>query len=379
MRKVVSGESGRALLWALVVLGIGALLIPPLLASISTNLFVTRAVEESLKEQYAADAGVEQAIFLMSMGDYTLGESFGTPALVNNLLVSVTISAVPDAPDVYKIVSEAEDTRIESYVSTESTNLLWLLDNAITSAGDVELSPNSSVGGDIMYGTEGAISQSEEDRIEPGFEAIYDADIADKWPLASDMAYFYWMDVRDLDLYPDAIIDVTTGTVAIPYPIEPLYYIGYGPDRLSIENGDNDYAWAVLAGTVYVEGDLNIGKSGHDFTLDLNAQTIYVEGDIDVGGKVTFVGSGCIIAEEDILFLPHIESGADDFVLLMSVNGETQLNPQDSFAGAVVGDVRVDLQPGNTLAWTSPYGKGLNFPTGSKGFLEFETYRIYPR
>jgi hypothetical protein len=374
VKRVISGEGGRVLVWTLVILGLGTLLIPPLLAHVSTSLLATRAIEESLKEQYAADAGVEHAIFRMSTGEYDLGESFDTPTPVNNLPVSVTITLVVE--DVYKIVSEAEDTRIESYVSTESTNLLWLLENAITSLGDVELSPNSSVGGDVVYGTEGAISPSEELLIDPG-EAIYDDDLEDNWPSASDMAYFYWMDVYDLDPYPDAIIDVTTGTVAIPYPIEPLYYVGYGPDRLSIENGDNDYAWAVLAGTVYVEGDLNIGTSGHDFTLDLNAQTIYVEGDIDVGGKVTFVGSGCIIAEEDIFFLPHIESGGDDFVLLMSVQGETQLNPQDSFVGAVVGDVRVDLQPGNTLAWTSPYGKGLNFPNGSKGFLEFVTYHIY--
>ena len=371
----ISDESGRVLVWTLVILGIGALLIPPLLASISTNLLATRAIEEDLKEQYAADAGVEQAIFRMSEGEYTLGESFDTPTLVNNLPVSVTITLI--AADVYKIVSEAEDTRIESYVSTNySDNLLWLLENAVTSKGDVIIRSGSFVDGDIVYSEEGDIT-GEEYIVAPS-EAITmtTSFIEENWPSVSDLSEFYLMDVEDLpSLCTD--IDVSEGTEAEPYLLGPLYCDG-DLDILSSETG----AVVKLSGTVYVTGQLNIGGP-KDFTLDLNDQTIYVEyvgvgNAITIGGSCTISGSGCIIAVGDIYLAPKsVVSGDDDFVLIMSVNGTSKINPVGSFNGAVVGDAWVNLQPGNTLTWTSPYGRGLNFPTGSKGFMEFVTYRIY--
>ena len=374
VKKVISDESGRVLVWTLVILGIGALLIPPLLASISTNLLATRAIEEDLKEQYAADAGVEHAIFRMSTGDYILEESFDTPTPVNNLPVSVTITQA--AQDAYKIVSEAGDTTIESYVSTNYSNLLWLLDNAITSNGNVTLRPNTTVTGDVMYSEDGVITG--EDRIVAPFEAITmtTSFIEENWPSSSDLSDFYMMDVQGLDPYPNAIIDVGSGTEANPYPIGPLYYVGYSPDHLQILSTVVN-ATVVLTGTVYVAGDLDIGQTNQNFTLDLNGHTIYVEGELKVGGKCTLTGSGCIIAEGDITFLPNIESGADDFVLIMSVDGTSTVNPSGSLYGAVAGNTVVDLQPGNKLMWTNPYNKELNFPTGSKGFMEFVTYRIY--
>jgi len=63
LKKVISDESGRVLALSLIMLGIGALLIPVLLTHTSTNLLATRAIEEGLKEQYAADAGVEYALW----------------------------------------------------------------------------------------------------------------------------------------------------------------------------------------------------------------------------------------------------------------------------------------------------------------------------
>ncbi len=374
MRKVVSGESGRALLWALVVLGIGALLIPPLLASISTNLFATRAVEESLKEQYAADAGVEQAIFLMSTGDYNLGESFDPPPLVNNLPVSVTITVA--AEDVYKIMSEAGDIRIESYVSTNYTNLAWLLGNGITSYGNVTLQSNTVISGDVRYGGD----LGGQGVVAGGYTAEEDEDIVEDWPETSDLSDFYWLDVQGLDPYPAGSIDVGSGTEAEPYPLGPLYRDG----DLDIESSQNLWdAAAVLSGTIYVTGQLNIGGAKL-FTLDLNGQAIYVEYigtgyAIVIGGAVTISGSGVIIAEGGIFFQPNSETSPDDFVFVMSVSGEARVNPSGDFYGAVVGKEVVIIQPGNFLEWTNPYNKGLNFPNGTKGVLEFVTYRIYPR
>ena len=375
LKKVVSDESGRTLGWTLIIMAIGVLLIPTFLSHASANLFASRVIEENLKEQYAADAGVEHAIFLISTGEHTLGESFNTPTSVNNLPVSVMITVVDEDKGVYQIVSEAGGIGIESNVTTDYSNLAWLLQNAVTSAGNVTIQPNTTVGGDVRYA--GSIDLKGD--IEEGFTAEQDLSIVDKWPTTDDLSDFYWMDVWDLDPRPteDDIIDVASG--ADPYPIGPLYYVGDGIHPLQIESTVNN-ATGVLNGTVYVVGDLNIGGA-KDFTLDLDGQTIYVEGNIDAGVSLTILGSGCIIAEGDIVFKPKVESGTDAFVLIMSVNEDSTstILPQGSLNGAVVGNAWVDLQPGNTLTWTNPFDKDLNFPNGTKGLLEFVTYRIYTR
>jgi hypothetical protein len=47
----------------------------------------------------------------------------------------------------------------------------------------------------------------------------------------------------------------------------------------------------------------------------------------------------------------------------MSVEGLIDFQPGGDFWGAIVGNADVNLQPGVTLRWLSPEGKGLNFPT----------------
>jgi len=370
LKKVILDESGLVLVWTLVILGIGALLIPTLLSYINTNLLATHAIEEGLKEQYAADAGVEYATFLMSTGEYTLGEPFDTPTSVNNLPVSVTITLA--AQDVYKIVSEAGDTRIESYVSTSYSNLSWFLGNAITSGGDVTLQSGSVISGDIRYA--GELGGGGE--VAGGFTAKQDSSILAKWPSGSEISNFYWLDVQSLDPYPNASIDVGSGTEAEPYPLEPLCRDG----DLNIMSSVDD-AVVKLTGTVYVTGQLNIGGA-KDFVLDLNSQAIYVEyvgvgNAIYIGGAVTISGSGVIMAEGDVFFAPKTESDAESFVFVMSVTGEAKINPSGSFYGSVVGKEVIIIQPQNYLVWTNPYSEVLNFPRGSKGLMEFVTYRIY--
>ena len=79
---------------------------------------------------------------------------------------------------------------------------------------------------------------------------------------------------------------------------------------------------------------------------------------------VTIAGSGCIIAVGDIDFQPSIASGEDEFVLVLSLEGEVAFQPSGNFTGCVAGNVHVQLQPGNEIYWTDPEGKGLNVPWG---------------
>ena len=64
LNKPVKGEKGQAFILVLILLAVGGLIIAPLLAYMSTGLNVGREVyEEGMNELYAADAGVEDAIF----------------------------------------------------------------------------------------------------------------------------------------------------------------------------------------------------------------------------------------------------------------------------------------------------------------------------
>ena len=116
-----------------------------------------------------------------------------------------------------------------------------------------------------------------------------------------------------------------------------------------------------------------IGTTDHDFNLDLNGNTIFVESPttfdedskyaLKIGGKCTITGSGCIIAVGDIEFKPNLNCSPADYVLVMSIEGKTYMQPNGDFYGTLAGSSEVYIQNGDA-SWTSPYAVegGLNFP-----------------
>jgi len=97
----VSAQEGRALVLALIVLGVGSLLLATFLAYISTNLLASRGIEERMKEQYASDAGVEYAIgqllhnpsFFSSVITIGVTTVITVPTPVNNIApISITVT-----------------------------------------------------------------------------------------------------------------------------------------------------------------------------------------------------------------------------------------------------------------------------------------------
>jgi hypothetical protein len=144
-RIISSDERGRVLAWTLVVLGVGALLIPPLLARVSASLMACRASEEGLREQYAADSGVEYALFQLQNGITTGQHSYA----LNKKAVDVTWGEY--ITDTYKITSVAtshsdgSSTTIESYVSLEIVESPLLLAGPSASLTDGTTQPHSEV------------------------------------------------------------------------------------------------------------------------------------------------------------------------------------------------------------------------------------------
>jgi cytoskeletal protein CcmA (bactofilin family) len=156
MHKVISDESGRILVWTLVVLGIGALIIPGLLTHISTNLLASRAIEEGLKEQYAADSGVEYALLQLQYGINTGQISY----TINTKGVEVTWGECINGT--YKITSTAtsqfsgSSTTIESYVESVSISRS-VFEHAVAALGsdeecDIDLGGNAEITSDVELG-----------------------------------------------------------------------------------------------------------------------------------------------------------------------------------------------------------------------------------
>ncbi len=369
LNRIRGNEAGLALVTALVLLLVGGFFVVTCVALLGTTLTANRMVDAEGLELYAADAGVEHALwhfkYDMAFQFPTAGgeNSIPFPETISDRTVSVIVSNEGEYG--YKISSTAvsddgESTTVESYVAFLDFD--WLFDSAITSPSDVVLMPGTDVSGNVKYGGEldnkGTINGNE----------IIDPEMA--WPKASQLSGFYWPEVEDLTPLPTgSTIGISSGTEADPYILGPLSAAG----DLTITGS----GWAMLGGTLYIKGDLVIMPNG---TIDLNGQTIYVEGNIQIQPNCIIVGSGCIIAEGFVDFQPTLNSTPDDFVFVMSVQGTADIKPNGSLYGSVAGAAEVQLQPGNTLELTSVPEGGLNFPDGSEDFgyraLEIRTYTI---
>ncbi|MBM4464596.1 MAG: hypothetical protein FJ014_03340 [Chloroflexi bacterium] len=274
LKKVILDESGRALALTLVILGIGVLLLPVFLSHASTNLSATRAIEEGLKEQYAADAGVEYALYMLA-NNADVPFTTNTPALANNISVSVTVES---EGVYYKITSTAKDTVICSYVKYSPGGNLDLYKGALVSAGDITLAKDCTVDGDIRYG--GSFSYGK------GFTQLSGHQIKGevKFPSSGEFVQTYKNEAMAGGTY--------TGTMTI----------GMGS--------------ITTLGPLYITGNLSVLKNS---VITLTG-TIYVGGYIDVDMDSDIRGSGSIIANGKILFGKMTGFGTSSDAVIMSVN-----------------------------------------------------------
>ena len=156
--KLVRGEKGQAFILVLIFLLLGSLIITPLLSYMSTGLKTSHVYEEGNFELYAADAGVEDALWSIKNDVSGLPHSHTDPAYVGNISsingksVNYTITCVAD-DETYSIQSTAwtgagSSTSIATYVTkTESGGILF--NNAVGSlGGDITMSGNTRVKSD---------------------------------------------------------------------------------------------------------------------------------------------------------------------------------------------------------------------------------------
>ena len=373
MNRLVKDEKGAAMFLVLILLLIGGLIAAPLLAHMGTGLIAGEVYERRTAELYAADAGVEDAMWkiqnqvpevaeLYQCDDswsYNITDTDGTVAEVNDRLVEVTITVATvlnDLPCRYRVKSRAigdgGETQVEAYVDAVVKSS-GILDHVIVTPCD--------------YTEEGPTQVEPPEGEEHGPEVNY----AGAWPTAEMLSDLYWEDVKD---YP-----YTSDTLDVKE-----YAAGIGllcrNGALAIKNTGTSNLTVKLNGTVYITDYTLIGQTNQDFTLDLNGQTIFVasangaapEDDpcspnngyaLKIGGKCTFTGSGCIIAVGSIDFMPNLSCSVDHYILVLSVSGKTYMHPNGDFYGTLAGNAEVEIQNGKAI-WTdySTVEGGLNFP-----------------
>jgi hypothetical protein len=371
-KTAIRDQRGMAMLTlVLLLLVLGGLILAPLLGLMSTGLIAGQVYEKKTYEYYAADAGVEDAIWRIENDPpASYPYDYPEPLTVNGRSVDVAIHREDIDPTcgetlTYRILSTVvtddgggtaaivNSTTIDAHLSVSYLDLSALLDNAIVSNDTIDIQPNNYIGGDVW------LPDEEDLEISPGVTingTVKDEDDESlTWPTAEQLSSYYMEDVEGAP-DPGFFIDIQyTNTIG------PCYREG----SLEVDSTGGN-ATLVLEGTVYVTGDLEFKQAGSkNYTVDLNGHTIFVEGYIGFPSEhVSISGSGCIIAVGDIDFHPSIASEEDEFVLVLSVEGTVDFQPSGNFTGCVAGNVHVQLQPGNEIYWTDPEGKDLNVPWG---------------
>jgi len=403
MKRAIIEEEGNVFILVLVLLVLGGLVLTPLLGLMSTGLMSGQVYEKKTAELYAADAGVEDAIWkIMHSEDISYPYQLAEHLTVNGKTVDYTVyrEKMPESTPcriVYRhqVLSTAatdeaggtaaidSSTTVEAYIiETTEYQRSGMMDHIITihedltdkeiealkkELGKVTLACRE---GCVINCTDGCGAVYDYNEIPEGCYgcgAVYNYPDA-LWPAAELVAAWYWDDVENETPYPHDTIDLG----GVDMELEPLYRDG----QLNIRNSGAS-ATLNLTGTVYITGDTLIGTTNHDFVLDLGGHTIFVSSDhtkandgqfaLEIGGKCSINGPGSIIAVGDIHFAPKGSVGNNEEpVFIFSVSGTSDLWPSGDFYGAVAGHFYVEVKSGTTPTLTYPpggFGEDFDFPS----------------
>lgn len=375
---LLNGQKGAALIVLLIVLAVIGLILPPALSLGVSGIKIEKLVESRTTQLYAADVGVQQVLWWLKTITYSnLPSTTGTfvefpPADVTTIgnervfafleyvdkvsLTSrfrITSLAGPGVIHDHVLNNQPSDyTKIVSYVTTDSGDFSGIMNQVITSQT-----------GYTIQGGQSSVSPPVGDPNGPG------SNYSGPWPTQQQLHDYYWEQVKNATPYGSASINAAT----VP-TLGPLYRDG----SLDIESGTSGVT-VKLTGTLFVNGSLLIGQTGQSFTLDMNDQTIYVNksggGALQLGTKVTVKGSGAFIAIGDISFMPGISSAPTDFLLMLSVSGQSYIKPNGEFHGTIAGNSVYDQNA--VIRWVNPTGKGVNLPgVGSGTFWGIDAWDI---
>lgn len=361
----IRNQSGQsALVMVLILLVVGTLIMGPLLGFMGTGLKAGEMHEELTLGFYAADAGVEDALWHMQYDEgFVLpaegvdGEPRQLPETINDRTTNVTLSN--EGGGIYKITSIATsddggNTTVESYVEIIAGGNLIIFDGALASKDDISLGKNSTVEGNIYYGGTFTYGQ---DFVHIDGEEIQCG--PDDFPSQQDDEDFAQM----------------------------LKNEASGGGSLAGLTIDSD----TTLGPKHINGDIYISA---DVTLNLTG-TVYVEGSITAKGEYTVTGQGSIVAVGDIYMSKMADYGTEGNSVIMSVAGDITFKKEaiiealvyapngtiafDKSATVIGGVVGANIQADKQGAFTyEPRSSEWEFPGSVEGGLQVKSYNINP-
>jgi len=302
VKKLQRGEQGAALILVLVVLLVGGLIAGGLLQHMGAGLLSGEVYNRRTDELYAADAGVEDAIWKIQHpleAGYLPCSASDTPRVyniagVNGKAVEVTIEYV--TVGAYSITSIAitndgggtaaidSSTAVEAYVEAMSFDLL---SGAIVSSANVTFHKDCTVTGDVYY--VGEILGKEYTHTE-----------GDEIQVPSSVFPSQEQNEAFVQTFKDAAL-------------------------LGGTQGDTTLNSDTILGPKYIDGNLNIDS---EVTITL-AGVVYVAGSIKCEKTLTITGTGSLVAAGDIYLSKLADYTVTGDSIIMSLNGDITLKKSD--------------------------------------------------
>jgi len=319
MKLLKNGQSGQALIMALILLALGSLLLVPILNLAGTSLNYHQVIERNTLETYAADSGVEYALCELgnNPGQYE-GELLQESFIVNDRTVNVTAEYL--GSNIFKITSTAtsdsgSSTSIESYVEV----IPGVFGSAVTAtSGDLFLE-DSWVDGDIYAGGSVTLEDSQ---------------------VTGTITEYGTLEFPLLDIEPYKQEALSGGTIegnlvlgTGTHNLGPKYITGY----LKIEDG----AEITMGGTVYVEG---LDK------MDIN-RTIHIE----AGANLT--GTGNFIAQDGDIKIELARLELENIPLVAALNGDIEKGEQCDYIKAILYAPEGDIKLEDVEVYGAVFGK----------------------
>ena len=299
-----------AIIMAIITLVLGSLLISPTLLHAATAVQATEIKERRTGELYAADAGVENAIWELSSNNLTLaeGDQANLPQIqLNDSTVETIVFHTPGGKlPTYRITSTANstgssETIIESRIYIGNP----LFSNALASETDIVLGNNCTVNGDIYY----------EDQLIHGSGYSHNG------------------------------TTTTPGSLNFPSDEQNAEFAREYKDE-ALAGGTYDGSLNVSSdgtlGPLYITGNLVIGSNA---SVNLTG-TIYVEGTITCKKNSIITGSGSVIAVGNITFDKVHDYGSPGASVIMSLTGDVHFKKEagiEALVYAPAGWVRFEM------------------------------------
>ena len=347
---------------ALILLLISGLMVAPLLAYMNTGLRVGEVYENRAAELYAADAGVEDAMWKVEQGVVKPPSSCDDPEYwaynitdVNGKRVDYSITYLKNNPTYRYLIqstaiSDGGTTTVESYVKFTPGSELNIFGGALASKTSITLKKDSTVNGDVYYCSGSPLDPNQ-------VSGNWTPRGCGEFPQQTEnLAFAAAMKALAMNgtTYPNGL------TISEPRSLGPAYIIG----------------------NLYMSRDVTVTITG----------VVYVTGTITAKSEFTLAGCGVVVAEGDIYLSKIAAFGDDCDSMLMSLNGSITFKKEATvnaliyapngpinfdksatvFGGVVGQSIEADKEGSFTYVPRATW----DLPGGLPGAYTIETYSI---